>query len=301
MAAAVNAGSLAFLDGMTSGSLAFLRGRIGAPRPTDPLLLFTHGSGFNAGGWRPTLERLRRLGIVSAEVLAFDWTGHGKSRPPRGSGVSAERYDWREVAPRDIFELLGEQAPANARPLYGIGHSFGGAGLALAELARPGTFSGIVLIEPIIRSPGPSTHPLVERTLRRRARFDVASHTDVVAHFASRAYASWDKDALAGYVERGFRPVTTAAGERYYELTCAPETEACVYLGGMQVANAGGLYNRLGEVGCACTVCAGETSETLSSDERTNVDQHRLIAGALKGCTLPVAVAQGRGHFVPSM
>lgn len=283
-----------------AGRLGIVRVTLNAPRATDPLLLLAHGAGFNAGVWRPTVERLRRSGL-RAELLAFDWAGHGQSAPNpapwaagAGTGASAEAYDWREVAPRDVFELLAQQPAATARrPLYGIGHSFGGAGLVLAELARPGTFDGLVLIEPIIRAPGPDdAHPLVERALRRRSRFDAASRADVAAHFARRAYAAWDADALAGYVERGFRAVEGGG----FELACAPETEASVYLGGMR----SGAFERLPELGCGCAVAAGGKSETLGARGAGNIEQHRRIAAALRGCTLPVAVAQGRGHSVPS-
>ena len=287
------------LEAATHGGLSFLRTRLGRQTAGEPLLLFTHGSGFNAGVWRPTLDHLRAVRPkLTAEVLALDWTGHGRSRPPAGLGVSAERYEWRTVAPRDVFELLAEQSSATAgRPLVGVGHSFGGAGLVLAELARPGTFRGLVLVEPIIRAPeAGATHPLVERTRRRRARFDVASLDDVREHFAARAYAMWDPAALAGYVERGFRPASAPGGARCFELACAPDVEASVYLGGMQSS----IYERLSDVGCACTVAAGGRSATLATERRSNVQQHREIARALKGCILPVAVAAERGHSVPS-
>ncbi|KAJ1618029.1 Alpha/Beta hydrolase protein [Pavlovales sp. CCMP2436] len=284
-------------EGLTSsGRLAFLRGRLGRSTPGEPLLLLTHGAGFNAGVWRPTLQHLPATlpATLSAEVISLDWTGHGSSQSPSGSGVSAERYEWGAIAPRDVFELLGECRRAG-QPVFGIGHSFGGAGLLLAELERPGTFSGLVLIEPIVRpSDLQASHPLVERTMRRRAHFALSSAVQLVDHFAKRAYASWHRDALTGYVERGFR--STGAESHSFELTCAPETEASVYLGGMQ----NGVWEALPRVACPCTLAAGEKSETLAIDSATsNEGMHRLIAARLSGCKLPLALALGCGHSVP--
>lgn len=282
-------------DASTASGLAFLRGRIGRATPGEPLLLFAHGSGFNAAIWRPTIERLARLRpALSAEVVAIDWTGHGKSRPLAGSGASAERFVWETVASRDMIELLATVRTPSNRPVIGIGHSFGGAGLVWTELRAPGTFAGMVLIEPIIRAMGEdATHPLVERTLRRRARLDLASLDDVAGHFGRRAYASWDADALRAYVARGFVPAAGGAGG--FALACEPVTEASLYLGGMQSR----AFDRLAEVRCPSAVAAGGDSVTLAADGCTNLEQHRAVAARLGACVLPVAVARGRGHAVP--
>mmetsp|Transcript_29222 Transcript_29222/g.85682 ORF Transcript_29222/g.85682 Transcript_29222/m.85682 type:complete len:351 (-) Transcript_29222:96-1148(-) len=284
------------VDSLTSGSLALLRGRLGPPpaSASAPLLLFTHGSGFNAGTWLAAIEKLHGAReVASMECAAFDWTGHGRSRDVPGSGVSASRYDWPRISRQDIPEVL-EAVGARGRPIYGVGHSFGAAALTLAELQFPGTFAGLVLIEPIIRAQWPTgEHPLVKRTLQRRAVFDVASREEIAAHFGQRAFGRWHASALRGYVDRGFRP--RAEGLGGFELACTPEVEACVYEGGMQCR----VFDDLPRLTCPTIVAAGENSTTLTTQTSSHAEQLALVADRVPGCTEPVAVAKGCGHAVP--
>ena len=150
---------LALEERATPGGLAYSFGRAGrsakdAKAPT-PLVLFAHGAGFNRGTWLPALRELHaRLwdNSVVYDVIALDWTAHGRSRGLDGDGPpSAGRYVWRDVFPRDVAELL--EAEGRARPVYGVGHSMGGAGLVLAELEKPGTFRGLLLVDPIVARP----------------------------------------------------------------------------------------------------------------------------------------------------
>jgi pimeloyl-ACP methyl ester carboxylesterase len=88
----------AMADASTASGLAFLRGRIGRATPGEPLLLFAHGSGFNAAIWRPTIERLARLRpALSAEVVALGCLSGalrlGDGRVARHDRASRHRSD----------------------------------------------------------------------------------------------------------------------------------------------------------------------------------------------------------------
>jgi pimeloyl-ACP methyl ester carboxylesterase len=151
----------------TAGGVAYMRGWIGASGDsTAPLCVLVHGTGFHALIWEPTVEALGRTLGTSIEVVAADLSGHGLSRPLPGSGASGSRCDWSVVGPRDLSEVLADVLN-EPRPVFGIGHSFGGGSLVLAELARAGTFSGLILLEPVLRpEPKEGKHPLAE-VLRR--------------------------------------------------------------------------------------------------------------------------------------
>ena len=89
----------------------------------------------------------------------------------------------------------------------GVGHSMGGTALVMAELARPGTFRGLVLFEPILFPPdvnrpeGPS--PMIEAARRRRAVF--ASRDEAYENFAGKPpLDALTPEVLRAYVDHGF-------------------------------------------------------------------------------------------------
>ena len=164
----------------TKGGVALTRCRLGASpaasgaAPSDaPILLLCHATGFCKEVWEPVVEELAHLlaegkgggdapmaaasrALDGAEIVALDFSGHGDTPAARAESVA---LDWGQFTAADVFEALheagveagGAGAGAGAsRPVLGVGHSMGGAAVALAELARPGTFSGALLLEPIL-------------------------------------------------------------------------------------------------------------------------------------------------------
>lgn len=201
-------------------------------------VLLVHATGFCAGVWLPLAEHLdgTRRG-------ALDVRGHGRSTtPPIG-------MDWHGTA-QDVLvtvDALGMQRP------FGVGHSMGGASLLLAEQARPGTFSGLWIFEPIVfpaatAAPDSGANPLAEGARRRRERFP--SMEEAYENFAAKPpMSALHHDALAAYVENGFEPLPDGS----VRLRCAPETEAQTYEMGMRH----GAFERLDEVRCPVTVLRG--------------------------------------------
>lgn len=179
-----------------------------------PDVICVHATGFCAGVWGPMAAGLR------GHVRALDVRGHGRTALPPGVGMA-----WSGTA-EDVLAAVDQ---LGLRRPVGVGHSMGGAALLLAEAARPGTFAGLWLFEPIVfppsfrgRPPGPN--PLAEGARRRRPTF--ASAGDAVAHYASKPPLDQLRtDALAAYVRHGFeeRPDGSVT------LRCRPEVEAATF------------------------------------------------------------------------
>jgi len=232
--------------------------------------LFVHATGFCKETWEPVLA-----GLPGVPTISIDQRGHGASdRPPIP-------FDWWDLGAdvRSVIEAIGRD------PLVGVGHSSGGAAVAMAEIERPGSFDALVLIEPIVHPPPfrrEEDGPLTVQALRRRSSFP--STDGAFASFHGRGpFAGWTDDALRAYVEHG----TVDDGNGGRRLACPPEVEAEFY----RSAYAHGAWERLGEIGCPVIVVVGEHSDTHTLEFTDS-----LAGQFAKGRAVTVP---GATHFVP--
>jgi len=228
--------SVTALDGVTLA----VHEHGGDGRPT----LFCHATGFHGAVWEPMSAALGD----GFERWAVDFRAHGASVVPPGTPLP-----W--VAMRDDVLAVVDDLGVEAGRLLGVGHSMGGAALLLAEQARPGTFAGLWLYEPIVppigalpASEGGST--LAEGARRRRPAFP--SHVEALANFASKPPLNVARaDALHAYVRHGL----VAGEDGAVHLACRPDDEARLYEGGA----AHGAFDHLAEVACPVVLaCGGE-------------------------------------------
>jgi pimeloyl-ACP methyl ester carboxylesterase len=208
-----------------------------------PALLLSHATGFHGCVYGPMAAVLRER----FHCWALDYRGHGDSEAPPEDNV-----EWN---------VFGDDALAVAEALHlhgaiGFGHSMGGSTLLMAQLARPATFAGLVLFEPIAFPPNPSegerTSPIIAGARRRRAVFP--SRDDAYANYASKPPLDvLTPDALRAYVDHGFvdQPDGTV------RLKCDPEHEAAIFEAGVRQDT----FSRLGAVDCPVLVLAGSGVE----------------------------------------
>jgi pimeloyl-ACP methyl ester carboxylesterase len=202
----VNGGELAFFEWRRE-----LRGR------ESPILL-AHATGFHARVWD---QVVRYLG--ERHVISVDQRGHGRSE-------KTEITHWK-VFGQDLAALVGE---LDLRAIVGVGHSMGGHAMTEATAVCPDRFRSLVLIDPVIASPGDygeggwriqglgDVHP----TAKRKRHF--GSPEEMLARFESRVpYSVFHPEALRDYCTHGLLPVEDGAG---FELACPPETEASIYM-----------------------------------------------------------------------
>ncbi len=210
----------------------------GSGRPT----LLCHATGFHGAVWEPLAAALGD----GFERWAIDFRAHGRSMVPDGQPLG-----WTEFG-ADVLAVVDALAVPPGE-LLGVGHSMGGAALLMAEQARPGTFAGLWLFEPIAPPVGalPSIengNTMADGAARRRPSFP--SHAEAIANFASKPpLNALRADALHAYVRHGF----VAGEDGAVHLACRPEDEAQIYRGG----GAHHAFDRLGAVTCPVVVACG--------------------------------------------
>jgi pimeloyl-ACP methyl ester carboxylesterase len=193
----------------------------GSGRPA----LLHHANGFCAAVWGQVAEGLRDR----FRLFAMDARGHGDSSKPEGGacyGFDRFGEDAGEVADR----LAREHGPL----ALGLGHSFGGTALTQAAIADGSRFERLVIVEPIVISPGVPERPrrsrgpsLAEGARRRKSVF--ASREEAIDRWSGKSlFADWTPEALALYAQEGL--AERADGK--FELKCPPEVEASVFENG---------------------------------------------------------------------
>lgn len=210
----------------------------GAGRPT----LLCHATGLHGAVWEPLSSRLG----PDLERWAIDFRAHGASVVPPDHPLP-----WGAMGD-DVLTVVDALPPAPGQVL-GIGHSMGGAALLMAEQARPGTFAGLWLFEPIAPPPRAAGsmaggNRLADGAERRRPTFPSAA--DALANYAGKPPLGVARaDALHAYVRHGL----VAGGDGTVHLACRPADEARVFRGGGDHPT----FERLGQVGCPVRIVCG--------------------------------------------
>ena len=230
-------------------------------QPVPMTIVFAHATGFCGAVWRPVIEGLS----PEFTKIAWDFPAHGLG-PKLPLPV-----DWWSFG-----EFARDQLADAEKPVLGVGHSMGGAALVMAEVLVPGTFAGLILIEPMLFPPPYQRfdNPLSQVVGKRRRVFE--SKEAARANFVSkRPFISWHPAALDGYIDDGL--IETDHG---VVLACVPEDEADIYRG----ATAHGVWERAGEVKTPSLILAGENSDT-HDEARVRAIAGRLgQAGSRGGC-----------------
>lgn len=216
---------------------------------TGPTLLYSHATGFHGRIWLPLA---RELGD-RYHGWALDYRGHGDS-----ALATDDPLRWSEFG----ADALAAVEAIDPSPRFGFGHSMGATALLMVELARPGTFTGLVLFEPIVMPPGFAEgvigedglrrdHPLATAARRRRPSFP--SFEAAYDNFAGKPpLNSLTPDSLHAYVDFGFRRVD----DQTVTLKCTGETEARTFEAGRDHD----VWERLDEISCPVLILGGHPS-----------------------------------------
>lgn len=212
--------------------------------------VYVHGTGFCKEVWFPVVRRVdMAMDAEDTSAMLLDQRGHGDSTPFTGPLL------WDLVA-KDVAGAL-DDVP---HPIVGVGHSGGGAAIARTEILSPGTFSMMILIEPIVLPP-----PFERRDLRLAVNAENRRRTfpsrEAARHwFSTGSFSAWDDEVLDLYVDHAFHEADGG-----WALKCEPSAEAETYRQGTNVDT----WDRLNQIRCPVVILSGENSDSHQDPYRS--------------------------------
>lgn len=243
----------------------------GGPRQ----VLFAHATGFLPWLWHPIIEN-----FVPEHSAWAPYICNYRSCDPHEGGLG-----WNVVA-EDLAIFC--RAQKIEKPLM-VGHSMGATVLAIAVGKYGLAPRAMVLIEPIFlpeqfyeMTPSLEAHPLASKSIKRLNHWN--SEEEAMSYLKSRSFfSSWDPEILHLYKQFGMEKMTQGD----MRLTCTPESEAAMFMGGWCC----NPWPLLEKISCPVLVIEGEKSTNIGL-----VDIQRAVSMLPQGKYGSVA---GAGHLIP--
>ncbi|KAK4096151.1 alpha/beta-hydrolase [Parathielavia hyrcaniae] len=179
------------------------------PQPGDATIIGAHANGFPKELYEPLWDELHaraaQRGIRIRSIWIADMWNQGQS------GVLNEKIlgndpSWWDHA-RDLMNLIYLKRDEMPHPLVGIGHSMGGAQLALLSLCHPRLLHSLVLLDPVMTTTSSGLGPAMASTTRRDIWDSRASAAQKFAQ--SNFYRAWDPRVLDLWIQHGLRSLPT--------------------------------------------------------------------------------------------
>jgi pimeloyl-ACP methyl ester carboxylesterase len=238
-------------------------------------MLFAHATGFLPWLWHPIIEAFVPEYSVFAPYIC-----NYRSCNPHEGGLS-----WDVIA-QDLAAFCRGQKIE--KPIL-VGHSMGATVLAIAVAAYGIAPRGMVLIEPIFLPDlfyqtqiSLKDHPLASKSIKRVSHWQ--SEDEAMSYLKSRSlFSDWDEEMLSLYHQFGMEKMS--AGDM--RLTCTPESEAAMFMGGWSRDP----WPLLPGIACPVLVIEGEKSPNIGF-----VDIRRAVSLLPQGRYGSVAEA---GHLIP--
>lgn len=283
-------------------SLAVHEWHLGAQREPAVQMVLAHGTGFHGHCWDAALRRMHS----SARAFSIDMRGHGHSESP------PPPYPWQSFS-HDVTDVCAAFATSSA-PLIGVGHSKGAYAIARAAAEDPSLFAAVVLVDPVIFPAWiyefPEFFGSSHFAQKRRRHF--ASAEDMEAALGGKGlYAAWEREAVRDYCAHGLRPTTASDGSSSsdgstFELACAPEVEASIYLTSPQAqANIRGMLAR---ITCPVTLVraraaipaeAPQSAADMAAMDMTGSPTDPNLAACFTGAPVTEILRADLSHCIP--
>lgn len=254
-----------------------------------PTLIFLHATGFQPWLWHPLAREL----AGSYRIVAPSFCEHRETDPEEG-GLSWVTLAEDLVRLCDILQL---------RKPFLVGHSMGATVHLIANAHCGLQAAGMTLIEPILLPTAfyhgrmsVEEHPFAAKAIRRTNFWH--NRDEAMTYLRSRPlFQGWDDEILELYTRHGM----TGGENGGLQLTCSPQREAALFMGGRQF----NPWHLLPKVSCPVLLVEGEKSETAGFIDLARIQslipdcERRLVkeAGHLVPMERPQEVARLIGEF----
>jgi pimeloyl-ACP methyl ester carboxylesterase len=238
-------------------------------------LIFLHATGFLPWLWHPIAKKL----TSSFHSFAPYFCDHRHADPQTGG------MHWSVLA-EDFAALCRRLAVTDG---YFVGHSMGATVLTIAAALYGLSPKAMILIEPIYlpadlykRPMTIEEHPLASKAVKRRNAWH--DEEEARQYLKSRdLFRQWDDEALDLYIRYGLRE----QGNGGLELTCSPQREAALFMGGVHYDP----WPLLPLIQCPILVVEGQMS-----DNKRMIDLQKATAQIPNGTYMLV---ENVGHLIP--
>jgi len=243
-----------------------------------PAIIMLHATGFLPWLWHPIAEKLNKK--HSFEIIAPYFCDHREVAPEEG-GVQ-----WVLLA-EDLFSMCQKLKIEKA---HLIGHSMGAVVATLSHTINKLQAEKMILIEPIFlpdqiyeTQMTVEEHPLAGKSIKRRNNWK--DQQTAREYLRSKAlFKNWDEKILSLYIDHG---MTTCSDKEGLQLTCSPQREASLFMGGMHR----NPWPLLEKISCPTLIIEGSVS-----DNKKVIDLKKATEMIPNGFYHEVPDA---GHLVP--
>jgi pimeloyl-ACP methyl ester carboxylesterase len=204
----------------------------GSQRPSQPLIVFSHGNSFPASTYGVLFRNLEARGYA---VRAIEKFGHDPAYPVTSN--------WPHLV-QQLADFTAQQVEQSGQPAFLVGHSLGGFLSLMCAACHPQlggkAVRGVLLLDsPVIGGWRATAVGVAKRArlvgsvspgaVSRRRKNEWLGKDEVLAYFRSKkTFAQWDEEVLSDYIEHGTHDAPSGA-QYQRQLSFDRDVETAIY------------------------------------------------------------------------
>ncbi|KAF2120708.1 Alpha/beta hydrolase family-domain-containing protein [Lophiotrema nucula] len=182
------------------------------PKPGDITIIAAHANAFPKELYEPLwdelLKKAKQSGFSIRGIWIADVVHQGWSSVLNEDKLGNDPA-WLDHS-RDLLHMVNTFRKQMPRPIFGVGHSMGGAQLAYLSLLHPRLIESLILIDPVIQrrvSVSGNVSPAFSSAMRRD-RWP-SREAAALAMKKNKFYQAWDDRVFDRWIQYGLRDLPT--------------------------------------------------------------------------------------------